>query len=365
MFEEIGREARELSATVTFETYLGMVREDPRLARTSLQRIHDMILAAGTTTAPDGGTAYRLFDDELFGAEGAVRAVVAYFAAGARGLDLGRRIPILVGPPGSGKSTLIEVLKRGLERYTSSAEGAVYAIAGCPIHEDPLHLVPVERRSEAAGLSIPGELCPACRRLLRDAYQGDIGRVPVRRIAFSAAEGVAIGTFIPSDPHSEDLTRLVGHVDRALLASADPDLGRRAFMLDGELDVANRGLADLVDVLKMDERFLSVMLTASEERRLKVDAPGLIDIDEAIVAQTNLAEFEATAVDARAAALLDRLLPIPVGYALAVGDEVRIYRKLLGRADLQGVHLSPPALRLAAAVAVLSRLRGPLRASDY
>ncbi len=360
LFQAIRREARDLSEELPFGEYLERVRGNPRLARTAHALVNDMLRDAGVEVGPDGRPRYLLFRDELFGAEEALRQVAAYFAAAARGLDIRRRILLLVGPPGSGKSTLVNLLKAGLERYTRTPEGAVYAIKGCPVREDPLHLLPPHHRA-ALGVPVEGELCPHCRWLLREVHGGDVARVQVERVVFSAAAGVGIGTFVATDPRSEDLTRLVGQVDLSLLAGASLTQARRAFRLDGELNAANRGLADLVELFKMDERFLAALLTLAEERVIKLSGPGLLHADEAVVAQSNLAEYEALVAEPRAAALRDRLVVVRVGYVLRVADEVRIYAKMLREADLGASHLSPLALPAGATLAVLSRLERPER----
>ncbi len=356
VFEAIRQERAALSRELPFESYLEEVRADPRLARLAHARLHDMVVEAGVEAAPDARARYELFRDELFGADDAVRQVVDYLAAGARRLDMRKRILFIVGPPGSGKSTLVNALKRGLERYTTTPEGATYAIKGCPVQEDPLHLIPPAHRPALEGIHVEGDLCPYCRWLVREVYGGDIARVPVERVVFSEAEGVGIGTFVATDPGSEDLTRLVGQVDPTLLEGASIPAARRAFRLDGALNAANRGLADLVEIFKMDERFLSTLLTVSEERLLKVSGPGTMYADVVLVGESNLGELEAMVSEPKAAALLDRLVVVRVGYVLSVRDEVRIYEKMLRSTDLRGLHISPLALPTVATVAVLSRL---------
>src|SRR5581483_1912364 len=337
----VQQEARELSAEMPFEAYVERVQKNRRLARLSHQLVHDMILAAGVTVDRTGRRTYHLFGDELFGVEDAVAQVVEYFQAAARRLDVRKRILLLVGPPGCGKSTLVNTIKQGLEDYTRTREGAVYAIKGCPVYEDPLHLIPRHRRKQLRNIHVEGELCPYCRWLVRNAYRGDIARVPVQRFAFSASEGVGIGTYVATDPGSEDMTRLVGQVDLSLLrASTDRNAARQAYRLDGELNAANRGLADLIEILKMDERFLSVLLALSQEQTIKLAGRGIMYADEAIVAHSNLAEYEAITSEPRAAALLDRLVVVRMGYALAVRHEVRIYEKMLAQSGVAG-RLSP------------------------
>ena len=357
LLKGIQQEARELTRELPFEAYLERVRKEPKLARLSHALIHDMILASGARTDELGQTEYDLFRDRLFGVDDVIEQVVDYFGAASERLEMRKRILLLVGPPGCGKSTLVNAIKEGLEDYTRSAAGAVYAIKGCPVYEDPLHLVPRHRRKQLKNLHVEGDLCPHCRWTVRNVYRNDVTRVPVQRFSFSAAEGIGLGTFVATDPGSEDLARLVGTVDLSQLrGSTDKYAARQAYRLDGELNAANRGLADLIEILKMDERFLSVLLTLSQEQMIKLSGRGVMYADEAIVAHSNIAEYEAVVAEPKAAALLDRLVVVHMGYTLSVQDEVMIYEKMIGDSGFDQAAMSPLALPVAATVGVLSRL---------
>src|SRR5688572_9649576 len=198
-------EEQQLAWRGTFKEYFDLVLENPRTARLSHARVFDMLMAAGSETLPNGDKKHNFFADELYGINRPLQHLVDYFASAARRLEVRKRILLLMGPVGGGKSTIVAMLKRGLEEYSRTDEGGVYAIAGCPMHEEPLHLLPDSLRREVAeehGLYIEGDLCPACRVAVEDRYDGRIEDVEICRVAFSEKKRVGIGTFSPSDPKS-------------------------------------------------------------------------------------------------------------------------------------------------------------------
>ena len=128
LLDAIKSRVGEASEETTFADYLSMVQEDPSLARLSHALVSDMIEDAGMSTGPDGEERFDLFEAELFGQEHVVQQVSDYFRAAGRRLDVRKRILLLVGPPGTGKSTLVNALKQGLQDYTRTDKGRVYAI---------------------------------------------------------------------------------------------------------------------------------------------------------------------------------------------------------------------------------------------
>src|SRR5215210_8270091 len=162
--EAFRAEEQKLAWRGTFHEYFEQVVANPSIARLSHARVYDMLMSRGSETLPSGQKSYGFFADELYGIEKPLQQLVDYFASAARRMEVRKRILLLMGPVGGGKSTMVTMLKRGLEAYSRLDDGAVYAIDACPMHEDPLHLVPDDLRAELLadhGIYVEGDLCPA------------------------------------------------------------------------------------------------------------------------------------------------------------------------------------------------------------
>jgi serine protein kinase len=334
--------------------------------RTSHEYIWDMLLWHGR--ASEGGDtekARELFKRELFGVDEPLGRVVDYFKAAAAGSDVGRRLLLLLGPPSGGKSTLAILLKRGLEEYSRTDEGALYAIKGSPLRESPLNLIPTSLRAEfreTYGVSISGELSPWARDYLDRECEGDYLRVPVERIFLSEAARCGIGTYAPHDPSTADIADLVGSVDLSKVARVGDEGDPRAWSWSGAVYAASRGVLEMIEILKVKREFLYLLLTLTQEKNVKVARFPLIYLDETILAHTNLAEFNRFLQEKENEALLDRMVIIKVPYALSYKDEARIYKKLVyGAPAFRNTHLDPHVLHLAAVFAILTRHTKPER----
>ena len=371
MLDAHRREREQLAWEGSFRDYFELVTQNPRLAQLSHARISEMVLAAGVDKVNEGSRdelrRYRFFADDLYGIEESIEQIVEYFKSAAQRLEVRKRILLLMGPVGGGKSTIVTLLKRGLEGWTRRADGAVFAIKGCPMREEPLHLIPQELRAEIErhyGLYIEGELCPQCRYNLENVFHGKHEEVLVERVVFSEKDRAGIGTFAPSDPKSQDLSELTGSIDLATIGEVGVESDPRAYRFDGELNVANRGLMEFIELLKCDERFLYSLLTLSQEQSIKTGRFAMIYADEVIVSHTNENEYNSFAANRKSEALQDRIIMIKVPYNLKVSQEERIYTKLLQQSDgLKAVHISPNTLKVAAIFAVMTRLEEPKRAN--
>jgi len=387
----------------TFEQYLDIVRAQPRVARNAYERLYDMIVSYGVETYEQGREKrdrYRFFSDPdhdgqdaVFGLEGPLRALVNAFKSAAQGYGIERRVLLLHGPVGSSKSTIARLLKKGLERYSTRDDGALYALGWvstddgdvvhwCPMNEEPLHVIPKRFRKEVATelngdrqpgeyrVKIEGEMCPFCRYVYADRlrqYGGDWTRViqdiRVRRLLLSEKDRVGIGTFQPKDEKNQDSTELTGDINYRKIAEYGSDSDPRAFNFDGEFNVANRGIVEFVEVLKLDVAFLYDLLGASQEHKVKPKKFAQTDIDEVILGHTNEPEYRRLQNNEFMEALRDRTVKIDIPYVTTLSNEIKIYEKDYNSEKLHGKHIAPHTIEMAAMWAILTRLEEPKNAS--
>lgn len=356
-------ELQNLKEELTFAQYLDKVKKNPQLTQLSHERIYNMVISHGMS---ENGK-YNFFEHELFGLDEPIDDVVNYFKSAGQRLDIRKRILLLHGPVSGGKSTFADLLKSGLEAYTRTEQGVIYRIKNCPISEEPLHLIPKELRSEFMNESeiyIEGDLCPYCAHHLENTWK-NIEEVPVERFHFSEQQRIGIGTFLPSDPKSQDIAELIGHINYAKIAELGSQTHPEVFEQDGELNISNRGIMEFIEMLKSDKRFLYILLTLSQEQVIKIPGFARVYVDEVVISHTNEQEFIDFQADKKSEALQDRIFKIDFPYTLAIDQEERIYRKLLREAKFD-THIAPLTLIVASMFAVLSRLENAERTDlDY
>jgi serine protein kinase len=400
------KEYGELNWRGSFSDYLNLVLERPEIARNAFQRIYDMIASYGNETYKDNKkdmTHWKFFDDPIdngkdaiFGLDVHLMKIVNVLKAGAHSYGPEKRVLLLHGPVGSSKSTIARLLKKGLERYSRSPEGALYTydwinlneILGMedrvpsPMHEEPLRLIPVEQRKavmdminrdrdRSRRINIVGNVNPACRFILRsllDHYHGDWRKmidnhIEVKRMVLSEQDRIGIGTFQPKDEKNQDSTELTGDVNYRKIAIYGSDSDPRAFNFDGEFNIANRGLIEFVEVLKLDVAFLYDLLTASQEHRIKPKKFAQTEIDEVIIGHTNEPEFRKLQSNEFMEALRDRTVKIDVPYITKLKEEIKIYKKDFNSETVPHIHIAPHTIEMAAMWAVLTRLEQPKKAN--
>jgi serine protein kinase len=401
---------QDLSWSGSFNDYLNLVRENPKITRNAFQRMYDMVMESGTSEYTDVKKQivhYKFFDDEVndgkdavYGADIPLMKLVNVLRAAALGYGTEKRVILLHGPVGSAKSTICRLLKQGVERYSKTDNGAMYTFewvdeAGehedifgkdcrvfpSPMHEEPLLVLPVEMRQPIFDelnrgskgefrVHVSGELCPPSRwifKSLMDRYNGDITKVlnhvRVRRLVLSEADRIGIGTFQPKDEKNQDSTELTGDLNYRKIAEYGSDSDPRAFNFDGEFNVANRGMIEFVEVLKLDVAFLYDLLGASQEHRIKPKKFAQTHIDEVIIGHTNEPEYRKLQDNEFMEALRDRTVKIDIPYITKLRDEVKIYKKDFNSRILRGVSIAPHTIEMAAMWAILTRLEKPKKAN--
>jgi serine protein kinase len=388
---------RKLHWEGTFEEYLNVVIEHPEVTRTAYQRLYDMILAHGTEEVYENKekvVRFKFFTeyaakhaDAIYGLDRPLMQLVNTFKSAAQGYGTERRVLLLHGPVGSSKSTIARLLKRGLEEYSRTDAGALYSYSWkmddgtwyrAPMHQDPLLLVPHDlragllerlnatRKPGTYEITIKGDLNPFCRQMMRERlarYNGDWNRVlddvKVYRLLLSEQDRIGIGTFQPKDEKNQDSTELTGDINYRKIAEYGSDSDPRAFNFDGELNIANRGVVEFIEVLKLDVAFLYDLLGASQEHKIKPKKFAQTDIDEVIIGHTNEPEYKRLQNNEFMEALRDRTVKIDVPYVTRLRDEIRIYEKDFNTGKVRGKHIAPHTIEIAAMWAVLTRLTQP------
>src|SRR5438105_6560905 len=388
----------------TFWEYLDVVLEQPAVARNAFQRVYDMILTYGSenfTQFKQEYTRYQFFADPIdhgadaiFGLERPLMQLVDFFKSASQGYGTERRILLLHGPVGSSKTTIARLLKKGLENYSKVEQGRLYTYSWrlphqlakdddtetyvpCPMHEEPLLLIPFEARREVLDtineklpenqrIRLYGDVCPFCRKIyadLLDQYDGDwkkaIDHIKVRRLILSEKDRRGIGTFQPKDEKNQDSTELTGDINYRKIAEYGSDSDPRAFNFDAELNIANRGIVEFIEVLKLDVAFLYDLLGASQEHKIKPKKFAQTDIDEVILGHTNEAEYKKLLNNEFMEALRDRTIKIDIPYITKLTEEIRIYEKDFNRNKIRGKHIAPHTLEIAAMWGILTRLEDP------
>ena len=402
----------------TFWDYLDIAMRTPAVCRNAYQRLYDAVVSCGNEK-------YRLFKKEciryhffsdpfgngadgIYGLDFALMQLVDVLRSAAEGYGTDKRILLLHGPVGSSKSTIARLLKKGFEAYSRTDEGALYSFSwmldehcgvssagmstrqavmthefACPMHEDPLVLIPKEARADIVSklnerykpqyhngrLKITGDPDPFCRKILEDLmtfYSGDfkavMNHIKVRRIVLSEKDRVGIGTFQPKDEKNQDSTELTGDINYRKIAMYGSDSDPRAFNFDGELNIANRGVCEFIEVLKLDVAFLYDLLGASQEHTIKPKKFAQTYIDEVIIGHTNEPEYKRLQSNEMMEAFRDRTIKIDVPYNIRLDDEIKIYQKDFGADRIKNIHVAPHTLEVAAMWAVLTRLDEPKKA---
>ncbi len=350
----------------TFLDYLSLVKADPKMVMLAHERLYGLISGPGVEIIKceenprlkrifgnETLRRYKFFDSDFYGIDLTIMEIVRYFHSAAMRGEESRQVLYLVGPVGSGKSSIMESLKRALEQSPE-----VYALKGCPMREEPLHLIPKHLRprfEDLLGVNIEGDLCPICRYRLVHDYHGEFENFQVVSSDYSVRSRKGIAVVPPVDPNNQDASVLVGSVDISKM-DLYPEDDPRVLSLNGAFNAGNRGLVEFIEIFKNDVEYLHTILTATQEKSIPSPGKGsMIYFDGIILAHSNEAEWNKFKSDHTNEAILDRIVKIEVPYCLELDQEVKIYKKILKKSNYRA-HIAPHSIEVASMFAILSRL---------
>jgi len=351
----------------TLLEYLSNLRDDPKIVKLAHRRLYDVINDKGCHVIDIDDEGYRgiyngdkirtydYFKEEFFGMELVINKLMRFLKSAALKGEESRQVLLLMGPVGAGKSALTEHVKHALELAKP-----IYQLDGCPIKEEPLHLIPRSLRpqfEELLDVKIEGDLCPICRHRLINEFNGEYEIFPVKQTSFSQRGRRGIAVVPPMDANSQDVSVLIGTEDISKL-DLYPEDDPRVLSLNGAFNVGNRGIVEFVEVFKNEIEFLHTMLTATQEKR--VPSPGkndMIYFDGVILSHCNEAEWNRFKGEHTNEAILDRIMRIEVPYVLELDQEMKIYEKMIRRSDFRDAHLAPHTIKIACMFSVMSRLK--------
>jgi len=395
-----------LRETHSFEWYLEELSQSPRIARNAHQRLSDMFRFYGTEYDEERGVVeYKMAsedplndgDNVFYGRDvhEAIHEFVNKVHSASRGLGPEKRIKLLLGPVGSGKSDFDRQVRTYFEDYTRKEEGRMYTFQWtnlCEViedqdpsddtvrsamNQDPIVLLPESQREEIFDV-LNGEidsdyyienkqsLDPRSEffmdRLL-DYYDDDLqvvlnNHIEVVRFVASENRREGVETFEPKDKKNQDETELTGDVNYSKIAvygESDP----RAFDYSGAFCNANRGIFSGEELLKLQKEFLYDFLHATQEQTIKPKNNPRIDIDQVIVGRTNMPEYREKTGNEKMEAFNDRTKRIDFPYVLEYSEEAQIYEKMLNNSSVGEVHVEPHTLEMAALFGVMTRLNEP------
>lgn len=303
------------------------------------------------------------------GSHRTVARIMKFLEAGAQNGYQLRQLLVAVGGPGSGKSYLFEAFKEALEGEQ------VFVVKGCPVHENPVNMLKllkphqVKALAEKLGLDsllpqllkVAGKPCKHCwsqAMLAGDGKSPSLANIEVEPIRLSSEEA-GIATWMPSGPGGES-----------------------ARLLDA-LKQGSRGMVDMPEMLSEPNQLI-VLLSATEDRRIpscvdphedepaEDDAPqakqprkrakrsrvaSFMPSDSVLVGQTNPGAWKSFIKDQKDPSRFTRrtfILTVP--YNTSVCEETEAYLDFLAVMTARP-HIDPLALKLAAMLAVASRMK--------
>lgn len=412
---EFREEFQKLHVEMDMSEYLALVRQSPDLFyRSSFEFLRDAFDHYGYTEVEDYGEQYRVpsvfledpfgdGSDRIIGNYEALAKIASHVVQGADRLGAHKALLVMIGAPGSAKSTIARLIKRTFEAYSKTDEGALFTFdlkvprklyeaerpelvklteedkqdlvsIAAPIHENPLDLIPSNLRGDfedavngakpGNNLEISGKVTPKSeyyRDLLLAMYDGDFseviknGHISVRRYQISESKQTGIATVEPKDDKDFDSGELTGDINFRKLAQRGSDSHVDVFDYDGAFLKANFGMLECIELLKYPEQKQHEFLTLASENEVKPKKSAHIQVKTMILGHTNGYEWARLLKDDSREAIRDRIVPVVVNPVGNFRQEEEIYEKGLVKAR-EKVHFAPHAVECLAFFTTSTRL---------
>lgn len=309
----------------TVGDYLDRAVEDPRLRRNTHHYISDMLDHFGPEVVFEG----------LYGMEEQIENIVMFFHAHNTSLE--RRLLLFVGPQGAGKSSLVDKIKKFLDAYSHTEEGALWGVQGDPFHAHPFDLVPHKERpalKEKMGFRWYPEAIPSpvSEQMIRKAG-GDWRAIPIERIYISSVEKVGLAKHTPTDLRREDITNFIGNINFSKLTKIGSTYDPESFDFEGKIIWANRGILDWTEIFKSRRQLLGLLLELIQSKRIDMANFPTVHVDEIVIGHTNFPEYNVFVSEDIMEPLRGRIFKIEFPYNLVIENESKIYEAFLQRTN--------------------------------
>jgi predicted Ser/Thr protein kinase len=338
-----------LSKIKTVGDFVEATAEHPRLARNTQNYISDMIDFFGRDVVFEG----------IYGLDEQIESLILYFHAHNTSLE--RRLLLLVGPQGAGKSYTVDKIKKHLDMYSHTDDGILFAVAGCPFHQHPFDMVPHAVRPELKDTiefrwypeAIP---CPVCQQNIKK--YGGWKELPVKRIEISTATKTGLAKHTPTDLRREDITNFIGNINFSKLKKIGSTYAPDAYDFEGKMIWANRGILDWTEIFKSRRQLLGLLLELIQSKRIDMTNFPTVHVDEVVIGHTNFPEYHVFLSEDIMEPLLGRIFKIEWPYGLERENEKNKFRKFIERTDhltKTTKHISEDTLDFLADFAVRTR----------
>lgn len=309
---------------------------------------------------------------------------------------------VLVGPPASGKTNIVDMISQAIEEYTKDNDVKLYTFSfvfpgegsrkvsfRSSFKHNPLLLVPISIKTNDGKIEYPrrelfqamkekfkdldipnyykhSNVDKSCLDVVEDLMNMEKNKdkslfdlleeyVEIEEIEFSSAQAKGISNI-------DDMSQIVTQTRSINIASQDMDIltkhlpSRHYYVYDGSLVSANRGAVHIHDafstsVAKEQYRPLLMLLGSGKVATQSTQ----IAADTSVFITTNLEEMEILEKELTSNKILDRIEKIPVNYLLDINSEMKILER-----DMKIVNekydVDPNLNRISAYFSVLTRL---------